>query len=63
MTTIALDKATENQQLALFSEISQNLAMRLLKAISALPQEDAALLSDGMTEQDAAAFFALLSEP
>ena len=63
MTTIALDQATEHQRLALFGEIAQNLAAQLLRAISALPQEDTALLRDGMTEQDAAAFLAMLSEP
>ena len=42
---------------------AQNLAGRLLVALAALPQEDVALLKDGMTDQDYAAFLALLNNP
>lgn len=61
MTTIALDGATGAQRLALFTEAAQNLAARLVLGLASLPQADAAILYDGLTEQDAAALTALLN--
>ena len=60
MTTIALDQSTASQREALFQEAAQNLAGVLVLAVAALPAEDAALLADGMSEQDYAAFLSLL---
>lgn len=61
MTTVALDGMTGAQRLALFTEAAQNLAARLVLGLASLPQADAALLYDGLTEQDAAALTALLN--
>lgn len=58
---ISLDTITPSAYEALMGELSQNLAGRLLTAFASLPQEDTALLRDGMSEEDYAAFEALLS--
>ena len=42
-------------------ERSQNLAGRLLVALAKLPGEDTALLADGMTAADYAAFLELMN--
>lgn len=60
MTTIALDGVTPAQRLALFQEAAQNLATRLVLGLAGLPQADAAILYDSLTDQDAAALTALL---
>ena len=61
MTTIALDTITAGQRQTLFLEAAQNLAGKLVLAMAALPETDAALLKDGMSDQDFAAFLSLLS--
>ncbi len=60
MTTIALDTITAGQRQTLFLEAAQNLAGRLVLAMAALPEADAALLRNGMSDQDFAAFLSLL---
>ena len=45
---------------SLMDELSQNLAGKLLIALSKLPEEDTALLRDSMSEEDYAAFLALV---
>lgn len=59
-TTIALDDATPAQINALIAEAAQNLAGKLLLAVAELPEEDAVLFGDGMTESDYAVFLSLL---
>ncbi len=59
-TAVALDSLTQAQRDALLDEMAQNLAAKLLVAIAALPEEDAALLRDGMRDTDYAAFLSLL---
>ena len=61
MTTVDMDHASASQRDALVAEAAQGFAGKLLLAVAALPQEDAALLGDSMTEQDYAAFTALLN--
>ena len=56
--TVDLD-AGENMD-SLMDELSQNLAGKLLIALSKLPEEDTALLRDSMSEADYAAFLALV---
>ena len=58
--TVDLDAADEETMAALTDEMAQNLAGRLLVAISKLPEEDTALLRDNMSEEDYAAFLALV---
>jgi len=58
--TLDLDTLPLDQLQTLLQEAAQNLAAKLLPAIAALPAEDAALLRDGMTDQDYEAFLALL---
>ncbi len=60
MQTIALDSVTPEQLEALGAELAQNLAGRMLIALAALPAEDAALLSDNMSEEDFNAFLELV---
>jgi hypothetical protein len=59
-TTVDLDGLTAAALQNLLSEAVQNLAGRLIVAVASLPAEDGALLSDGMTDTDYAAFLALL---
>lgn len=54
-----LDTATEAQMQALRNELLQNLAGRLLIALSRLPEEDIALLRDNMSDEDFASFLKL----
>lgn len=61
MTTIALDGITPGQRQTLFLEAAQRLAGKLILAVAALPEADAAILRDSMTDADYAAFLALLS--
>ena len=58
--TVDLDAADEETMAALTDEMAQNLAGRLLVAMSKLPEEDTALLRDNMSEEDYAAFLALV---
>lgn len=58
--TFNLDAATDTQMEALMDELLQNLAGRMLIALSALPREDIALLSDNMSDEDFAAFLQLV---
>ncbi len=58
--TFNLDAATGSQMEALTDELLQNLAGRLLIALSALPREDIALLSDNMSDEDFASFLQLV---
>ncbi len=62
LQTIDLDKANADTVQLLLTEAAQNLAGRLILAIANLPEDDAALLQDGMTDTDYAAFLALLDE-
>ncbi|MDD3213226.1 MAG: hypothetical protein PHY64_06115 [Eubacteriales bacterium] len=57
---IDLDTADADTLQNLLAEAAQNLAGRMILAIAELPEEDAALLKDGMTDEDYAAFLALL---
>ena len=59
-TTVDLDSATNDVRDSLLQEAAQNLAAKLLPAIVALPEEDAALLKDGMSDTDYNAFLALI---
>lgn len=61
MQTIDLDGASDAQLESLLGELSQNLAGRLLMALAKLPGEDTALLADGMTAADYAAFLELMN--
>ena len=60
-TTVNLDTADADTVEGLLAEAAQNFAAKLLLAVAALPEEDSALLADGMTEQDYAAFLALMN--
>ena len=60
MVSVDLDQADADKVESLLTEAAQNFAGKLLVAMAALPQEDAALLRDGMSEQDFAAFLTLL---
>ena len=62
MQTYDLDTAQRQQLEALRAELVQNLAGRLLAALAGLPAEDTALLSDNMSDEDYAAFLALLEQ-
>lgn len=59
-TTVDLDTLSEPDSAALMDELSQNLAGKLLIALSKLPAEDTALLRDNLSEEDYAAFEALV---
>ena len=58
--TINMDDTERKVHQSLMSEAAQQLAGNLLLAILDLPEEDRALLSDGMTEEDYAIFLAML---
>ncbi len=60
MQTIGIDGASRETLDALTDEMAQRLAGALLIKLAALPGEDAALLTDGMTAEDAQAFMTLL---
>ncbi len=59
-TTVDLDSADAETVRNLLLEAAQNLAGKLILAVQALPGEDGALLKDGMTDADYAAFLTLL---
>lgn len=59
-TVVQLHALDHAERAALLDELYQNLAGKLLIALARLPQEDAALLADNMTEADYAAFLALV---
>lgn len=58
--TIDLDAADAQTREALLAEVSQNLAGKLLVALSKLPEENTALLRDLLSDADYAAFLALV---
>ncbi|MEG0269238.1 MAG: hypothetical protein RR821_03215 [Clostridia bacterium] len=60
MLAVNLDKATQEQKTALLNELSQNLATRLILAVAKLPAQDIALLTDGLTDADAATLASML---
>ncbi len=62
VTTVDLDTADEETKAALLDEMAQNGAGVLLIALGKLPGETLALLSDNMSEEDYAAFLAMLGE-
>ena len=59
-TTVNLDGAGTETLQSLLAEAAQNLAGKMVLAVAKLPEDDRALLKDGMTDQDYAAFEALL---
>ena len=59
-TVVELDTIDDESRAVLMDELSQNLAGKLLIALSKLPMEDSALLQDNMSEEDYAAFLALV---
>ena len=61
MTAVSLDGLSEEGRLNLMDEMGQRLAGRLLIALSTLPMEDIALLTDVLREDDLAAFPALFN--
>lgn len=60
--TVDLDGADASAREALLGELTQNLAGRLLAALSKLPEENTALLRDLLSDADYAAFLALVNE-
>ncbi|MEG1571702.1 MAG: hypothetical protein RR431_10920, partial [Clostridia bacterium] len=60
MLAVNLDKATQEQRTALLNELSQNLAAKLILAVAKLPAQDIALLTDGLTDADAATLASML---
>lgn len=60
--TIDLDVEDASTREALLAELSQNLAGKLLVALSKLPEENTALLRDLLSDADYAAFLALVDE-
>lgn len=61
MTEVSLDSLSGEALGELMAELSQNLAGKLLAAFSQLPVDDIALLTDGLTQEDAASFLILFS--
>ncbi|MEA5015832.1 MAG: hypothetical protein VB099_14860 [Candidatus Limiplasma sp.] len=61
MTEVSLDSLSDEALGELMAELSQNLAGKLLAAFSQLPVDDIALLTDGLTQEDAASFLSLFS--
>ena len=57
---VDLDTIDETSYADLMDEMSQNLAGKLLIALSKLPMEDSVLLQDNMSEEDYAAFLSLV---
>ena len=62
LKTIDLDTVDEETKATLLDEMAQNGAGVLLIALGKLPGETLALLSDNMSEEDYAAFLAMLGE-
>jgi len=60
--TIDLDAADAQTRENLLAELCQNLAGKLLAALSKLPEENTALLRDLLSDADYAAFLALVDE-
>ena len=60
MQTVDLDTADAETLDALMGEITQNLAGRLLIALTKIPEEDAALIRDNLSESDYAAFLEMV---
>ncbi len=60
MQAVDWDSAAQEQRDALMGEMAQNLAGRLLIALSKLPQEDVSLLKDNMSEENFTAFLQLI---
>lgn len=60
IVSVGMDNAGSDTRLSLMSEAAQRLAGSLILALLDLPEEDRALLSDGMTDSDYAVFLALL---
>jgi hypothetical protein len=60
MKEISLDNLPDSALNDLLTELSQNLAGRLLIAVSQLPAEDLALLKDGLTPEDATRLLSLI---
>ncbi len=58
--TLLLSALTDEEKADLWDEAAQQMAARLLVAVSRLPEGDRALLTDGMNEQDAQALIELL---
>lgn len=59
-TMQVIDLDTTDQMDALMQELSQNLAGRLLIALAKIPEEDAALIRDNLSEEDYAAFLSMV---
>ncbi len=59
LTKVSLDGISPERLADLTGEMAQNLASQLLKAYAKLPEEDAAFLRDGLTDEDAARFLSL----
>lgn len=59
-TQQVIDLDHTDQMDALLGELSQNLAGRLLIALTMIPEEDAALIRDNMSEEDYAAFLSMV---
>jgi len=59
-TMQVIDLDTTDQMPALMEELSQNLAGKLLIALAKIPEEDAALIRDNMSEEDYAAFLSMV---
>lgn len=59
-TQVNLDDISEEAMTELMDELSQNLAGKLLIALSKLPEESTAILRDNLSEEDYAAFEALV---
>lgn len=57
-----IDLDTTDQLDAILGEWTQNLAGSLLIALSRIPEEDAALIRDNMSEEDYAAFLAMVDD-
>lgn len=59
---VAIDSLTAEERAALTLKAENQLAAKLLIAIYHLPEEDQKILTDGLTEQDATALYALLDK-
>ena len=57
-----VDVDAEGQLDALMGEWTQNLAGKLLIALARIPEEDMALIRDNMSEEDFAAFLAMVDD-
>lgn len=61
-TMQVIDVDAEGQLDALMGEWTQNLAGKLLIALARIPEEDMALIRDNMSEEDFAAFLAMVDD-